>query len=391
MICDGRNSSLLGRIHIYHSAQEGVTNSKTVQRTMAMAIRKMVFGDIEGQPIEAYEIEVGPLRARVITYGAIVSQLHVPDRDGGTADIVLGYDDMPSYLRYRGSAGAICGRFANRIANARFFLDGETYNLSANEPPNHIHGGFKGFNKRIWIAEPDTAENAVRLTLERPDGDEGYPGNVSASVTYRFTDEPAMEIVMEARTDRPTVVNMAYHGYWNLAGHGSGSIRDQHLAIDASHYTPVGPGKIPTGEAAPVAGTAFDFRSEKPIGTMIDDTSQLPEAGYDHNFCLNGGDGPLHRAARAIDAVSGRGLEIWTNQPGVQFYTANHFEKLPAIGKGGVAYGKHAGFALETQVYPNSPNEPHFPSAVLRPGETYRHVMRVPFFISSSSLTQFPS
>ena len=166
---------------------------------------------------------------------------------------------------------------------------------------------------------------------------------------------------MEATTDRATVMNMAYHGYWNLAGHDSGHIRDQLLLIDADRYTPVGPGKIPTGELASVAGTAFDFRSSRPIGTMIDDHAQLPEAGYDHNFCLDGDSGPLHRAARALDPFSGRGLEIWTNQPGVQFYTANHFGKAPATGKGGARYEKHAGFALETQNYPNAPNISHFP------------------------------
>ncbi|MBF9234405.1 aldose epimerase family protein [Microvirga alba] len=341
---------------------------------------KTVFGELEGRPVESYEIEAGPLRARVITYGAILSELHVPDRTGRTEDVVLGYDDLASYLKYRGSAGAICGRYANRIAKAQFTLDGETHALSVNEPPNHIHGGFKGFNKRVWTAEADEAGNAVRLTLDRPDGDEGYPGAVKASVVYRLTDEPALEIVFEATTDKATVINLVYHGYWNLAGHGSGSIRDQLLLLDADHYTPVGSGKIPTGEIAPVADTAFDFRTMRPIGAMIDDRSQLPEAGYDHNFCLNGESGTLRRAARAVDLRSGRGLEVWTDQPGVQFYTANHFETLPAIGKGGVPYGKHAGFALETQVYPNSPNEPHFPSAVLRPGETYRHIMRVPFF-----------
>lgn len=345
-----------------------------------MGIRKSVFGAIDGQEVESYEIETDGLRARVITYGAILSELHVPDRAGLMKDIVLGYDDVQSYLRYRGSAGAICGRYANRIADARIAIDGTTYDLSVNEPPNHLHGGFKGFNKRIWNAEPDEAANAVRLRLQRPDGDEGYPGAVKASVTYRLTNEPALEIVMEAETDRPTVINMVYHGYWNLAGHESGHVRDQLLTIDADRYTPVGPGKIPTGELAPVKGTAFDFVEEKRIGSEIDDRSQLPEAGYDHNFCLTDANGTLRRAARAVDPISGRGLEVWTDQPGVQLYTANHFEKLPAIGKGGAPYGKHAGFALETQVYPNSPNIPHFPVAILRPGEIYRHVMRVPFF-----------
>lgn len=349
-----------------------------------MSIQKSHFGTIDDHPVEAFDIVAGAVRATIITYAAAVSRLFVPDAEGQAADIVLGYDDAVSYVQNRGSAGAVCGRYANRIADARFTLDGETYSLSANEPPNHIHGGFRGFSKRIWAGEPDTANNAVRLSLHRPDGDEGYPGAVTTTVTYRLTDDPALEIVMEATTDRPTVINLAYHGYWNLAGHDSGHVRDQHLLIEADRYTPVGPGKIPTGERALVAGTAFDFRSSRPIGTMIDDTAQLPEAGYDHNFCLNDSSEPLRRAARAVDPVSRRGLEIWTNQPGVQFYTANHFGKAPAYGKGRAVYEKHAGFALETQNFPNAPNIPHFPSAVLRPGETYRHVMHIPFFVAEA-------
>lgn len=350
-----------------------------------MSIRKTAFGTLDGRPVDAYEIEAGSLRASIITYAAALRRLDVPDQTGRHEDIVLGYDDLDSYLRYRGSAGAICGRYANRIAEGRLAIDGRSYALSLNEPPNHLHGGFKGFNKRVWSAERDTAGKAVRLALTRPDGDEGYPGEVTATVTYRLTEDAALEVAMEATTDRPTVVNMAYHGYWNLAGHASGHIRDQHLSIEADHYTPIGPGKIPTGEIAPVAGTAFDFRQERPIGAMIDDVSELPEAGYDHNFCLNGQSGTLRRAARAVDPRTGRGLEIWTDQPGVQFYTANHFEKLPAVGKDGAVYGRHAGFALETQIYPNAPNVPHFPSALLRPGETYRHVMRVPFLSGEPS------
>jgi galactose mutarotase-like enzyme len=238
-----------------------------------MSIQKSVFGVIDSQQVEAFEIESGTVHATIITYAAALSRLFVPDGKGGQVDIALGYDDLASYVQNRGSAGAICGRYANRIADARFTLDGQTYSLSANEPPNHIHGGLGGFSKRVWTGEPDTANRAVRLTLNRPDGDEGYPGAVTATVTYTLTDDPALEIVMEATTDRPTVVNMAYHGYWNLAGHGSGHVRDQHLLIDADHYTPVGPGKIPTGELASVAGTAFDFRSppssRKPATTII--------------------------------------------------------------------------------------------------------------------------
>ncbi len=343
-----------------------------------MSIRKSPFGSVEGEAVEAFEIERGGCRAKIITYGAILSEFHVPDGAGGMADIVLGYDDLDSYRRYRGSTGAICGRYANRIANARFELDGAIHDLSVNEPPNHIHGGFKGFNKRVWQAKPDAANDAVRLTLRRPDGDEGYPGTMNAAVTYRLTADAALEIVMEATCDRPTVVNMVYHGYWNLAGHAHGHIKDHVLTLAADHYTPVGPGKIPTGDITAVADTAFDFRTGKRIGADIFDTAQLPEAGYDHNFCLNGSAGTLRRAVHVHDPLSGRSLAILTDQPGVQFYTGDHFAASPAIGKGGAIYGKHCGFALETQVYPNAPNTPHFPSAVLRPGETYRHVMLIP-------------
>jgi aldose 1-epimerase len=346
-----------------------------------MSVRKSHFGIVDGENVEAWEIERAGLRARLLTYGAVLNELLVPDGEGGLTGIALGYDDIDSYLRYRGSAGAICGRYANRIANGRFELDGRSYELSLNEPPNHIHGGFKGFSKRLWQVEPDSSDDAVRLTLRRPDGDEGYPGAIVTHVTYRLTDEPALEILMEATSDRPTIVNLAYHGYWNLAGHDSGSIRDHVLTIDADHYTPVASGKIPTGEVAPVEGTLFDFRAGKRIGDAIFDRSCLSDGGYDHNFCLRGKAGGLRRAAHVVDPRSGRSLAIWTDQPGMQLYTANHFERLPASGRGGAVYGRHCGLALETQIYPNAPNVPHFPSPVLRPGEVYRHVMRIPFHL----------
>jgi aldose 1-epimerase len=345
-------------------------------------ITRQDCGSANGQTVEAFEIEAGPYRARLLSLGAILQEMHVPDRNGVIRDIAIGYDEPEDYFKFRGSAGAICGRVANRIANATFDLDGTTYQLSKNLGENHLHGGTSGFNRKVWRAEVDEANNTVTFEYSSVDGEEGYPGRLDARVTYRLSDTGLLSVDMEAVTDQATVVNLVHHGYWNLAGHDTGDVREQLLWIDADRSTAVRDGGIPTGELPATAGTALDFRAPKPIGRDIEAASE--GGGYDYNLCLNGAAGELRPVIAALDPASGRGLTISTDQPGVQLYTGNHFDAAPNIGKGGYDYGKYAGFALETQHFPDAPNHSNFPSIVLRPSETYRHRMHVQFFSTVS-------
>lgn len=346
-------------------------------------------GVVDGQTVEAFEIKAGPYRARLLSLGAILQEMHVPDSDGVIRDIAIGYDAPEDYFKFRGSAGAICGRVANRIANATFKLDGTSYHLSKNLGENHLHGGTSGFNRKVWRASVDASANAVTFEYSSVDGEEGYPGRLDARVRYSLSDTGLLSVDMAAVTDKPTVVNLVHHGYWNLAGHDAGDVREQLLWIDADRYTPVRDGGIPTGELRDCAGTALDFRAPKPIGRDIESASE--SGGYDYNFCLNGANGDLKPVIVALDPASGRGLTISTDQPGVQLYTGNHFGAAPNIGKGGFAYGKYAGFALETQHFPDAPNHPSFPPIVLRPGETYRHRMDVRFFTSAGRDIDVPA
>jgi aldose 1-epimerase len=342
-----------------------------------MSVSSSICGTYEGTPIDAFDIAAGGTRIRVITLGAILSQVHVPDRNGISKDIALGYDDPADYMRNRGSAGAVCGRSVNRIANASFSIDGVAYPLSANEGTNHLHGGFKGFGKRVWSGRINEGSDSVTLMLDSPDGDEGYPGTLRGQITYSVLKDGSLLIEMSATTSKPTIVNFAHHGYWNLAGHESGPVTNQILRIDADRYTPTDAGKIPTGDLPPVDDTPFDFRDGKAIGADIEAASS--DGGYDINFGLNGPSGTMRAVAWAHDPVSGRALELSTNQPAVQLYTANNFGAVPAVGKSGAHYGKYAGFALETQGFPDAPNQPNFPSTILRPAETYRHDMHIRF------------
>lgn len=315
------------------------------------------------------------MKVRVMTYGAIIVSLEVPDRDGALGDVVLGFDSLAGYLGSSPYFGAVVGRYANRIAKGRFTLDGTEYRLATNNGPNHLHGGVRGFDKVVWAAEPFQSDSGVGVILRHvsPDGDEGYPGRLEARVTYTLTDRNELAIDYEATTDRATPVNLSQHSYFNLAG--TGDILGHELMLAADRYTPVDSTLMPTGELAPVAGTPFDFRQPHRIGERIgDDHPQLRYGGgYDHNFVLRRPtpDTGLALAARLTDPASGRTLEIRTTEPGIQFYSGNFLDGT-LTGKGGTVYRHRTGLCLETQHFPDSPNHPDFPSTILEPGQVYR-------------------
>ena len=308
----------------------------------------------------------------LMDYGATVVDLKVPDRAGHVADVSLGFDDFNGYLHAKNPYfGTIVGRYGNRIAKGKFTLEGKEYTLATNNNGNHLHGGTRGFDKQVWTGEVLAEKNAVRFTRTSPDGEEGFPGALEVEVIYTLSDNSALQIDYTARTDRPTVVNLTNHLYFNLAGDGTSDIRKHELKIAASRYTPVDATLIPTGELAPVDDTPFDFRKATTIGARLAKTGGEP-AGYDHNFVLDKGSTKKPEfAAEAYDPSTGRVLTVLTMEPGVQFYSGNFLDGTMA-GKGGVKYPQYSGFCLETQHFPDSPNQPKFPSTVLRPGETYR-------------------
>ena len=299
----------------------------------------------------------------ITTYGGAITSLMTPDRDGYFGDIVLGFGSLAEYTSNPLYFGALIGRHANRIAQGRFTLDGVEYQLPRNDGDNHLHGGFRGFDKRVWTAR-EGDDDSLYLSYFSADGEEGYPGNVEAFVDYHLT-EGELRIEYRATTDRDTIVNLTNHSYFNLKGEGT--ILKHELTLNADHFTPVSDDLIPTGEIAPVAGTPMDFRNGRAIGSEIGSIS----GGYDHNFCLNDWDGSLRSAARLYEPVSGRVLEILTTEPGMQFYSGNFLDGSFA-GKNGVAYVKYAGLCLEPQHFPDAPNHPNFPSTLLRAGEEYR-------------------
>ena len=327
----------------------------------------------DGAAVELHTLRAGALSCNVLTYGGTLQSLRVPDRDGKPVDVLLGFDSLEPYLTHDKFLGALVGRYANRIGAARFTLNGKAYPLAANDNGvNHLHGGLDGFNRRVWTVE-SASENRLVLSLFSPDGDQGYPGNLTVQVTYTLTAE-GLTIDYRAESGRDTVCNLTNHAYFNLSGHDSGPVLDQTIQIPADRYTPTDPLSIPTGEIAPVEGTPMDLRTPAPIGARIgEDFPQLLQAGgYDHNWIPNGQPGALRTAARAASAVTGVSMEVLSTLPGIQFYTGNYLDGCPA-GKGGAPYARRWGFCLETQFYPDSPNQPGFPSCVLRPGETYAH------------------
>lgn len=335
------------------------------------------FGTLpSGEKVELFTLtNASGMEVQVINYGGIVKSIRVPDRRGKFADIVLGYDSLDGYATNTPYLGALVGRYANRIGKAEFTLDGKTYKLAANNNGNSLHGGLKGFDKHVWQAEPfeKNGEAGVILMLVSPDGDEGYPGTLSVRTTLTLTKNNELTLDYTATTDKPTVVNLTHHDYFNLAGEGSGSVLGHALMINADRYSPIDATSIPLPTPASVAGTPFDFRKPTPIGARIgmEDTQLKHGNGYDHNFVINHKGNDLALAARVEDPNSGRVLEVRTTEPGVQFYSANF---LDTVGTAGHAYKKREAFCLETQHFPDSPNKPAFPTTTLRPGQTFHSV-----------------
>jgi len=355
------------------------TMSKSTASSIG-SITRAPFGKTpDGTPVEIYNLRNGKgMEARIMTYGGIVQSLNVPDKNGKPGDVVLGCDNLEAYLAKTPYFGALIGRYGNRIAGARFTLAGKTYTLAANNGPNSLHGGNKGFDKVVWqVAKADMGPEGPRLTLTylSKDGEEGYPGNLSVTAIYTVTDDNALKVEFTATTDKETLCNLTHHSYFNLRG--SGNILEHVVYINADKFTPVDSTLIPTGELRPVAGTPFDFRTPTAIGARINDTNddQIKLAkGYDDNWVLNHPAGKLGLAARVSEPITGRVMEVWTTAPGMQFYTGNFLDGT-LTGKGGWVYQFRDGFCFEPQGFPDSPNHPNFPSTELKPGETYHNTI----------------
>ena len=361
-----------------------VFGALTCQNATIMAGETKVKEEVYGSMPDGHEIKIftltnkAGLKARVTEYGAILVSMEIPDKAGKMADVTHGYDTLEGWLTNKSYFGATVGRFGNRIKDGKFTLDGKEYKLATNNDPGgipcHLHGGLKGFDKVVWTGKA-TDNNGVELSYLSKDGEEGYPGNLSVKVTYSLNDDNELKWEATATTDAPTILNIVHHSYWNLSGDPATVINDHELMIAADSYLPTNAGLIPTGELAPVAGTPMDFTKPTAIGSRIDaDFEALKLAGgYDHAWVLRKGDG-VRLAARAKDPKTGRVMEISTNQPGIQFYGGNFLDGK-VVGKGGAAYALRTALCLETEGFPDSPNQPKFPSPVLRPGETYKHTM----------------
>jgi aldose 1-epimerase len=338
---------------------------------VAAKITKSSFGKLpDGTPVEQYTLTNSQgAFCKIITYGGIITELHVPDKNGKLGDVVVGFDNLEQYLGSHPYFGAITGRFANRIAKGKFTLDGKTYSLAINNGPNALHGGLKGFDKVVWTATPSESKDSATLKLDYTsvDGEEGFPGTLKVTVTYTFTDKNELRIDYAAVTDKATPINLTNHSYFNLAG--SGDVFGHELMLTAKKFTPTDDTLIPTGEIESVEGTPFDFTLTKTIGRDIEKLFPQPHRGYDHNFVLDNQEKKLALAARVQDPKSGRVMEVLTDQPGVQLYTANFLDDTQGKGK---VHRKYGAFCLETQHYPDSVNHPNFPSTILRPGEKHQ-------------------
>jgi aldose 1-epimerase len=345
----------------------------TIAADLQGQVTKQPFGKTpDGTPVDVYTLKNGALEARIITYGGIVISLKVPDKSGKSADVVLGYDSLDGYLVKGPYFGAIIGRYGNRIAGGKFALDGKTYSIPPNDGPNALHGGPRGFDKVVWKAKE--IPHGIELSHVSPDGDQGFPGTLTALVRYTLSGKD-LKIEYSATTDKNTVLNLTNHSYFNLAGQGNGDILTHQVKLNAGRFTPVNDVLIPTGELATVEGTPFDFRKSTAVGARInDDNEQLRRGkGYDHNWVLDSGGGKLAEAAEVYEPTTGRVMQVWTDQPGVQFYTGNFLDGT-ITGKDGKVYQQRAALCLETQHFPDSPNHPNFPSTELKPGQKYHTV-----------------
>jgi aldose 1-epimerase len=336
-----------------------------------------------GEAVERYTLtNAKGASVQISTLGGTVTSIKVPDRAGTLGEVTLGFDTLDGYLKPHPFFGVLVGRYGNRIGKGTFTLDGKTYTLAKNNGENALHGGRKGFDKYVWKAREVASKDglAIELTHVSPDGDEGYPGTLTSTVVYTWTDANALRIDYTATTDKPTVVNLTNHTYFNLSSGAATTILDHELMLASDHFTPVDKGLIPTGELRAVDGTPFDFTKAKKIGTHIDaDDEQIKfGGGYDHNFVIRRPPGMMRTVARVTEPTSGRVMEVTTTEPGVQFYTGNFLDGT-IVGRGGKTYGKRAGFCLETQHFPDSPNQPKFPSTVLRPGQTYKTTTQYAF------------
>ena len=346
------------------------------ERSVEMEIIKEPFGEFDGKKVDIYTLtNTNKVEVKITNYGGIVTSIRLPDKNGKFDDVALGYNNLEDYIKNNTYFGCIVGRYGNRIGNAEFTLDGVKYSLAKNNGENNLHGGIKGFDKVIWDAEPVSEKDfqSLKLNYLSRDGEEGFPGNLDVTVTYTLKNDNTFRIDYMATTDKATIVNLTNHTYWNLAGEGSGDVLSHELLINADYFTPIDQGSIPTGEIKSVENTPLDFRKPRAIGEDIEsDYDQIKICrGYDHNFVLNfNEEGEIELAATVYEPDSGRFMEIYTTEPGIQFYSANFLFGI--TGKSGKAYSPRNAFCLETQHFPDSPNKPKFPSVVLRPDEIYR-------------------
>jgi len=364
---------------------------ETMSPNPASTITKADFGKTPGgQPVEIYTLHNAKgAEARIMTYGGIVQSLRVPDKTGKLDDVVLGFDTLDGYTRdsYVSACpyfGALIGRYGNRIGGAKFTLEGQTYTLAGNNHGNSLHGGLKGFDKVVWTAKSSVGIHGPELVLAyvSKNGEEGFPGNLEVTAIYTLTEDNALKLEYTAKTDRPTVVNLTHHSYFNLAGQGNGDILSHVVYINADQTTPVDAGLITTGEFADVTGTPFDFRKPTTIGARINDPDKILQygPGYDHNWVINKAPGAFGLQARVVEPTSGRVLEVWSDEPGLQFYAGNFLDGT-LTGKNGKVYQRHYGFCMEPQHYPDSPNHPNFPSVELKPGQLYHNIIEYKFSV----------